>query len=125
MTKFVYFLQINQIYSSALITVLVGMKIKCYLPVTYLRINFFGSLEITAFQRQRMYIITVQYIRTVHVKILMFRHKCTPCGSLCTADEKNNEFVVSNYLPIHIERISYRRFEHLPWKGFRPDYGEF
>jgi hypothetical protein len=120
----VYFLQINQIYSRSLITALVGTKIKCYLTVTYVRIKFFGSLERTAFQRLRMYIITVKYIRNLHVQILIFRQKCTPCSYLCTVDEKNNEFVVANYLPIHIERISYRQFEHLLWKRFRPHYGE-
>jgi hypothetical protein len=72
MTKFVYFLQIKQIYSRALITALVGIKIKCYLTVTYVRINFFGYLEITAFQRLKMYIFIVQVIRNLHVKNITF-----------------------------------------------------
>jgi competence CoiA-like predicted nuclease len=63
MTKFVYFLQINQIYFRSLIPALVRIKIKCYLTITYVRINFIRYLEITAFQPLKMNIFTVQYIR--------------------------------------------------------------
>jgi hypothetical protein len=67
MTKFVYFLQIKQIHCRTLITALVGIKIKCNLTFAYVPINFIGFLEINAFQRLRMNIFTVKYIRTLHV----------------------------------------------------------
>jgi hypothetical protein len=114
-----YFLQIKQIHCRTL----VGIKIK-YLTFTYVPINFIVFLEIIAFQRLSMNIFTVKYIRTLHVQISIFRQKWTPSSYLCTVDVKNNEFVVANYLPIHIERISYRRFEHVGSKRFRPHYGE-
>jgi hypothetical protein len=77
MTKFVYFLQIKQIHFRTLITALVGIKIKCYLTFTYVIINFIGFLEVIVFQRLRMNIFTVKYIRTLYVLISIFRQKCT------------------------------------------------
>jgi hypothetical protein len=124
MPKFVYFLRIKKFHSRTLTTALVGIKIKCYLTFTHVPINFIFFLEIMAFQRLRMNIFTVKYIRTLHVQISIFRQKCTLCSYLFTVDVKNNEFVVANYLPIHIEKVTYRRFEHVPWKKYRPHYGE-
>jgi hypothetical protein len=98
----VYLLQINQIRCRSLITALVSIKIKCYLAFTYVRINFIGYVEIIAFQRLKMNIFKVQYIRTLNVQVTLFRLKCTPSSFLCTFDMKTNQFVVANYLPIHI-----------------------
>jgi hypothetical protein len=101
MKKYAYFLQIIHIHCRTLITALVGIKIKCYLTFTYVRMNFISYLEIISFQRLRMNIFTVKYFRTLHVKISLFRVKCTPSSYLFTVDMKNNQFLVANYLPIH------------------------
>jgi hypothetical protein len=92
MTKSVYFLLLNQIHCRTLITALVGIKIKCYLMFTYVRINFIGYLEIIALQQLRRNIFTVQYIRILHLQISLFRLKCTPSSCLCTVDVKNKQF---------------------------------
>jgi hypothetical protein len=124
MTKFVYYLQIKQIYSRALITALVGIKIICLLTVTYVRINFFGYLEITTFQRMRIYIFIVQDIRNLHVQISLFSLKCTSSNYLCTWHAKSIQFVVANYLANHIEGVSYIRLERILCKRFWPLYCE-
>jgi hypothetical protein len=117
MSKFVYFLQIKQFHSRTLTTALVGIKIKCYLTFTHVPINFIVFLEI-AFQRLRMNIFTVKYIRTLHVQISLFWLKCTPFNYLCTLDVKREQFVVANYLPIHIEGVFYIRFERIFARSF-------
>jgi hypothetical protein len=120
----VYFLLIKQIQCRTLITALVGIKIKYYLTFIYVPLNFIGFLEIIAFQRLRMNNFKVKYIKSLHVQILIFSQKCTVCSYLCRVDVKSNEFLAANYLPIHKERISYRRFEHVPCERFRTHYGE-
>jgi hypothetical protein len=84
MTKFVYFLQITQIHCHTLITALVRIKIKCYLTITYVRINFISYLEMIALQRLKSIFFKVKYIRNLHVQISLFRLKCTPSSYLCT-----------------------------------------
>jgi hypothetical protein len=116
--KFVYLFEIKQIHCRTLTTALVGIKIKCYLTFTHVPINFIVFLEIIAFQRLRMHIFKVKYIRILHVQISLFRLTCTPFNYLCTLAVKRKQFVVANYLPIHIETVFYIRFERVFARGF-------
>jgi hypothetical protein len=99
-------------------TAFVGLKVKCYLSFVYVPINFIFSLEFITFQRLRMNTFTVKYSRTLHVQISLFRLKCTPFNYLCTLDVKSKQFVVANYLPMHIEEVFYNRLEIVLARGF-------
>jgi hypothetical protein len=80
--KVLHFSQANHIHCRTLITILVGIKIKCYLIFTFARNNFISFLEIIAFQRLRMNIFTQKNIKKLHAQISLWRFKNTPSSCI-------------------------------------------
>jgi hypothetical protein len=119
----VYFSQINQFHCSTLITSFVGVKIKCYLTFHFVRNNSISFLELISFQRLRITIFTVINIRKLHEQISLFRLKNTPSNWISRMDVKYIQFVVSKFLAIHINGVSYIRLEHVTGNRFSQIFG--
>jgi hypothetical protein len=87
------------------------------LPNIYISTNTLHRLlSNNCFQRLRMNTFYSKYIRNLHVQLSPFRLKYTPSSFLRAVDVRINQFVVANFLPIHLKEVSYTRFKQVVGK---------
>jgi hypothetical protein len=72
--------------------------------------NCFSATENEYFYRKKF--------RTLHVQISPYRLKYTPSSCLCAVNLRDNQFVVAQFPPIHLKRVSYTRFEQVFGRNF-------
>jgi hypothetical protein len=85
-----------------------------YISTTHLkrvlRNNCFSGTENVYFYSNK--------IRTLHVKISLFKVKYAPSSCLSAVDVRINQIVIANFLPIHLNGVSSTRIEQVDGRSF-------